>query len=271
MEELSACLKKVREQSPLTLCLTNEVTINDCANALLAVGASPVMSGDAADAEALAALASATVINTGTCNDYKLEIMLAAGRSAKKAGRPVLLDPVGVGATEVRRKICGRIIEDIRPDIIRGNFSEIQALAGLSTEQKGVDSVANQDADSAAHLARDLSARLGAVVAVSGAVDVISDGRSVIFIAGGSPLMTKVTGTGCLLSAVMGAYAGADPGRNLTAAAAAMSHLALAGEMAAEASSPAGALGSFRVALFDHLSLITEEDLANKKGVSRHD
>ncbi|MDR1045931.1 MAG: hydroxyethylthiazole kinase [Candidatus Adiutrix sp.] len=267
MKELGKYLEQVRARAPLTLSITNQVTINECANALLAIGASPVMSDDPADAEALGALAAATVINIGTTSRERLEVMLSAGRGARRAGRPVVLDPVGAGATEVRRRAAGRIIEEIKPDIIRGNLAEIRALAGLAFEQKGVDSAETGDAESAAAVARNLAAALGAVVAVTGAVDALSDGQNCLLIEGGHPLMTRLTGTGCLLTAMVGAYVGANAGPPFLGTAAALSHLALAGARAAESLERPGLLGTYRVRLFDYLGLISGRDLEVFQGV----
>lgn len=268
MIELKAGLERVRALAPLILSITNQVTINECANALLAIGASPVMSDDPADAEALGALAAGTVLNIGTINDWKLELALAAGRGARRAGRPLVLDPVGVGATEPRRRAAARLIEEVRPEVIKGNFSEIKALAGLTGAQKGVDSVEAGTAEAVA-AARGLARSLGTLVAVTGATDVLTDGQAVFLVAGGSPLLTRITGAGCLLSALVGAYVAANPEDRLAAVLAALVHLALAGERAAAALTQAGALGSFRVGLFDQLALMEGQDLMNFKGVSR--
>ena len=141
MQELEKFLSSVKAKSPLTLSITNQVTINECANGILAVGGSPVMSDDPDDAAELSTLAAATVINIGTTNKYKLAVMLAAAKGAKTAGHPIVLDPVGVGATKVRRETALRLIDHQRPDIVRGNFAEIKALAGLTIKHKVVYSI----------------------------------------------------------------------------------------------------------------------------------
>ena len=258
---LRACLDRVRRDNPLTLSITNQVTISECANGLLAIGASPVMSDDPADAEVLAGLASATVLNIGTVSERQFQVMLAAGQGARKGRHPLVFDPVGAGATPERRKYSGRIISELSPDIVRGNFSEIRALAGLTIEQKGVDSAEAEDVAGVAALAEALSGRLRCVVAVTGATDVVAGGGRIYFIDGGSPLLTKVTGTGCLLSALVGAYAGANPDDLAAGTVSAMAHMALAGERAAGELSHGNDLGSFRVGLFDHLARITGADL----------
>jgi len=265
MQSIKKCLDQVKAVSPLTLSITNQVTINDCANGLLAIGGSPVMSDDPQDARALAEMASATVINIGTTNEYKLELMLAAISGAKKTGKPIVLDPVGVGATDVRRKTALTLI-DRKPDIIRGNYSEIKALSGLTIAQKGVDSIENDDPAIMAEVAGDLSRALKAIVAVTGATDVVAENDKVSFISGGTPLLTRLTGTGCMLSAIAGAYAGANPENLYDGMVAALIHMSLAGERARDEIG-GDRLGSFRVKLFDHLTMIGGDDLAAFSGV----
>ena len=254
-------LDQVKQLVPLVLSITNPVTINECANALLAIGASPVMSADENDATALATLAAATVLNIGTINEHSLKIALAAGSGALKAGHLIVLDPVGVGATVVRKKAVNKIISELKPDIIRGNFAEIGALTGDCTIQKGVDSRGTMSLAPAIEITEQLARHLGAVIVITGPTDVVSDGKSTFTVAGGSSLLPKITGSGCLLTAMMGAYAGANAHTILQAIMAALAHLALAGERAAASLPIPGALGSFRVALFDHLGLIVGEDL----------
>ncbi|MDR2945217.1 MAG: hydroxyethylthiazole kinase, partial [Candidatus Adiutrix sp.] len=176
MKNMSAYWEKVQRDNPLTLSVTNQVTIGDCANGLLAIGASPVMSDDAADAEALAALAAATVLNIGTVNAAQFQVMLAAGRGARNSRRPIVFDPVGAGATPTRREYSSRVITELKPEIIRGNFSEIMALSDMAGEQKGVDSAQAGDAARVATVAGALAERLGCVVAVTGATDVVAGG-----------------------------------------------------------------------------------------------
>ncbi|MDL2226675.1 hydroxyethylthiazole kinase [Deltaproteobacteria bacterium OttesenSCG-928-M10] len=268
---LQECQDNVRKAAPLTLTITNQVTINECANALLAIGASPVMSGHPDDAEALAAIAAAVVLNIGMINQPQLEVMLAAGRGAAKAGKPVILDPVGAGATALRFEAARRLIEEAGPTVIRGNFSEIKALAGLAGgPQKGVDSAETEDVKAASEIAADLAGRLQTIVAVTGATDVVAGPDGNIFlIEGGTPLLTRLTGTGCLLSAMVGAYAGANAADRPAAVIAAMSHLALAGERAAGDLPGPQYLGSFRAALFDQLTLVGGNDLGAFQGVRR--
>ncbi len=260
-------LKYLKENSPLVLAITNQVTINECANAVLALGASPVMSGDPADAQSLALLANATVLNLGTINETQFKIMRGAAAGAQANGRPIVFDPVGAGATPTRQHYAGLILAKMAPQIIRGNYAEIGALAGDDIGQKGVDSASGPVLQSAA-LARKLAQKTKAVVAITGAIDVVSDGEQSYAIKGGDPLMARVTGTGCLLTAMIGAYVGANPDEQLGATIAALAHLALAGERAV-VNLDGSALGTFRLRLFDHLATISPEDLAAFQGIEK--
>jgi len=221
------------------------------------------MSSDPDDARDLAALAAATVLNIGTVDAAQLATLLAAGRSARAAGRPLVLDPVGVGATATRRTATETILRETPPDIIRGNWSEIQALAGLGGIQRGVDSASGTDLAAVAALAKDLARRSSAVVAVTGATDAVAAAGRTWLVQGGSFLLTRLTGTGCLLSALTGAYAGVAEGDLALAAVGALAHLALAGERAAETLGDGPPpLGTFKARLFDELARLSPEDLA---------
>jgi hydroxyethylthiazole kinase len=247
-------LARVRVASPLVLCLTNIVTVTDCANALLAVGASPVMSDDPSDAAALAAMASALVINIGTISDHQEAVMAAAWSRARADGVPIVLDPVGAGATPRRLAAANRFLEGAA--IVRGNASEILALHGAGGSQKGVDSSAAEGLQALEAAALDLAKTRGVVVAVTGETDIVAgpDGRSER-IEGGHVLLTRLTGTGCLLSAVTGATLGAAKDDPFEAAAAALRLVAGAGERAAAALDRVGGhLGAYKTLLFDGLA-----------------
>jgi hydroxyethylthiazole kinase len=232
------------------------VTANECANALLAVGAAPVMSLDRDDAADLARVASAVVLNIGTLNPAFMEVALAAGRTARERGIPLVLDPVGAGATRARLEAAGALLSETKPTIIRGNLAEILALLpGAVGAQKGVDSDAAHSPENREKCAR-LSRERGAVVAVTGPVDLVAQGEKTAEIPGGSPLLTRLTGTGCLLSALVGAYAAVAPEDPFGAAQAAMRHLKKAGEAAASLLSAPENLGEFRVRLFDALATL---------------
>ncbi|MDR1081321.1 MAG: hydroxyethylthiazole kinase [Deltaproteobacteria bacterium] len=251
----------VRESRPLTLCLTNFVTVTDCANAVLAVGGSPVMSLDVDDARELAAVSASAVLNIGTVCPDQLAAMLGAGRAARAAGRPVVLDPVGAGATRVRMDACMRILDEVGPSIVRGNASEILALEAHSarrgvSRQRGVDADGSEARSEIENAARSLSERFGCVVAVSGETDVLAHGQMLSALTGGSELLTRVTGTGCMLSAVVACCAGALPDKLFSAAVAAMNAMKLAGAGAESKLGVPGSVGEFRYRLCDELAEI---------------
>ena len=244
-------IERIRAAAPLVLNITNFVVMNTTANALLALGASPVMAHAAEEVADLAAVAGALVINIGTLSPEWVDSMRLAMRTAARAGRPIVFDPVGAGATRYRTESCHRLIEETPPSIIRGNASEVRALAGVSSATKGVDSV--DAAESALDSARALAGRYGCVV-VSGAVDlVVSPGR-VTRIANGHPMMPRVTGLGCTATALIGAFAAVNPSLP-DAAAHAMAVMGIAGELAAtESAGP----GTFQVKFLDALYGLTE-------------
>ena len=252
---LSAAIAAVRTQSPLVHNITNYVVMNNSANALLAIGASPVMAHWVSEMEEMTAIASALVINIGTLDDKWIEGMIAAGKSARRRGIPIILDPVGVGATSQRTETALKIISECHPAIIRGNASEIMALVDASVKSKGVDSSASSL--DALESAKSLACETGAVVSISGETDYITDGKIVDTVEGGHPIMTSVTGMGCTATAITGAFAAvvSDP---LTAATAAMAAISLAGERAASYSR---GNGSMQVNFLDELYNLTPDKL----------
>lgn len=253
---LSAAIASVRTKSPLVHNITNYVVMNNSANALLAIGASPVMAHWVSEMEEMTAIAGALVINIGTLDDKWIEGMVAAGKAASRRGTPVVLDPVGAGATSQRTEAAMKIIRECHPDIIRGNASEIMALVDASVKSKGVDS--NASSDDALESARRLAVETGAVVVISGETDYITDGKVTHTVEGGDPIMTAVTGMGCTATAITGAFAAvvSDP---MTAATAAMAVMSLAGERAAEYSR---GNGSMQVNFLDELYNLRSLDFA---------
>lgn len=249
---------RIREEAPLIHNITNFVVMNTTANALLALGASPVMAHAVEEAEEMAGLSRALVLNIGTLSAPWVEAMLLAGKEARKRRIPVVLDPVGSGATQYRTATAQRIISEIHPDIIRGNASEIRSLVRSGPGAKGVDS--RHSTEEVADDAGRLAASLACVVVVSGAVDLISDGRSAIRIANGHPMMAKVTGMGCTATAFVGAFAAVNPSP-LKAAAHAMAVMGIAGEMAAEQSSGPG---GFQSVFLDVLFRLGESDVTRR-------
>lgn len=246
-EESWVLLQRVRERAPLVQNITNFVAMDAAANAVLAVGASPAMVHAVEEVAEFVTVADALTINIGTLSSVWVESMRVAARTAARLGKPWVLDPVGVGATAFRRKTATELL-DLRPTIVRGNASEIIALAGLAqARQKGVDSTqTTAEAEASAML---LARTLRGTVVVTGAVDLVTDGTRTVRIANGHPLMTRVTALGCALTAVTGAFAAVEKD-SLLAAAAATAIFGLAGETAAKA---AHGPGSLRAALMDTL------------------
>ncbi len=248
---LSAAIAAVRTQSPLVHNITNYVVMNNSANALLAIGASPVMAHWVSEMEEMTAIAGALVINIGTLDDKWIEGMIAAGKAANKRGTPIVLDPVGAGATSQRTKAAWEIIDLCHPTIIRGNGSEIMALVDAGIKSKGVDSSASSD--DALEAARKLASETGAVVVISGETDYITNGNEVYTVEGGHPIMTSVTGMGCTSTALVGAFAAVEPNA-MVAATAAMAVMSLVGERAA---ANARGNGSMQVQFLDELYNLT--------------
>ncbi|PKA15014.1 hydroxyethylthiazole kinase [Leptospira haakeii] len=243
-------LAEVRKHAPLTHVLTNIVVTNWTANVLLAAGASPAMVIAEEEVSDFATIAGGVLINVGTINSFDAKAIKAAAIAAQKAGTPWVLDPVAVGALRYRTEIAKDLLQH-KPTVIRGNASEILALAGAVGGGKGVDSTAASS--DALPLAKELAINTGAVVAISGEVDYITDGKETIAVPGGHILMTKVTGVGCSLGALIASFLGIqkDP---LRAAVSASAVFAIAGSRAAERSS---GTGSFAVAFLDELSTLS--------------
>lgn len=246
-------LTAVREGQPLVHNMTNFVVMNFTANILLAVGASPVMAHAENEVDEMVACAKALVLNIGTLDNVWIAAMLKAAKRATQLGVPVILDPVGAGATTLRTETAHRILAETRVSLVRGNASEIMALGGAVAKTKGVDSADNvaEAAERAVSLAREL----GVPVAMTGPVDYITDGRRQIQVANGHPLMESVTGTGCAATALIGAFAGvdADP---VSAATTALAVWSLAGERAAEGGPGPG---TFMIQLIDAVYALTED------------
>lgn len=258
---IAACLAAVRTARPLVHHITNAVTINDCANITLCAGAAPVMASAPEEAAEMAGIASVLVLNIGTLTTAQIESMLIAGRAANARGIPVILDPVGAGATAMRTEAAERLLAELEVAVLKGNAGEIGVLARTGGEVRGVDS-AGCEGDPAS-VAAACARRYGTVVVMTGPEDYISDGTRTLVVANGDPLMDRLSGTGCMTASVVGAFAAA--GEDLVlASAAACAAFCRAGERAA-----AVARGpySFRTALFDEMANLTGEDLARHANV----
>jgi hydroxyethylthiazole kinase len=251
-------IQLVRQQSPLVHNITNYVVMNNTANALLAVGASPIMAHAKSEIQEIIGIAHSVVINMGTLDEYWSESMIMAAEIAHSTGKPWVLDPVGAGATSFRNEVLNQLLQ-YNPTVIRGNASEIMALAKANTTAtKGVDSSAKSN--EALDAARSLIDQYGTIVCISGEIDIILNNQQEIFIKNGHPLMTKVTGLGCSATALIGAFIGIAENK-VVAVAAAMALIGLAGELAAEESKGPGSL---QVNLIDKLYTITEQEFFNR-------
>lgn len=229
--------EKVRKGHPLIHNITNYVTVNDCANMLLACGGSPIMSDDPEDAVEITAICGGLNINIGTLNQRTIPAMFAAGARARELGHPIVLDPVGAGASRPRTDTALKLVEQVHPTVIRGNISEVKTLALGSGTTKGVDAdiadrVTDETLPGAIAFAKSYAQRTGAVVAMTGAIDIVADGERAYIIHNGRPEMSTITGTGCQLSALATAFVTANPDTPLEAAAAAVCAMGLCGEIA---------------------------------------
>jgi hydroxyethylthiazole kinase len=249
-------LRRLRETKPLVHQITNYVVMNETANATLALGALPVMAHAREEVEEMAAIAGALVLNIGTLSPDWVEAMLLAGRAANEHGVPVVLDPVGAGATKYRTETAQRILTEVRVAVLRGNAGEVATLVGVAAEVRGVESIgAGGDP---ADLALEAARRLGLVASVTGPVDHVSDGERLVRIENGDALMATITGTGCMSSALTGCFLAVNRERPLEAAAEALVAFGVAGEDAARG---AAGPGSFHVALYDCLAALDPQTL----------
>lgn len=254
-----SALDAVRAESPLVHCITNSVVTGFTANALLALGASAAMVDIPGEAGPFARVASGLLVNLGTPTSEQREAMREAVASANEAGTPWVLDPVAVGSLPVRTPLS-HTLRDLRPTVVRGNASEIIAVAGSGAGGRGVD--ASDGVDAAVASARSLAERTGGVVAISGPVDVVTDGPDLVRIANGDALLTRITGGGCALGAVMAAFAAVDADRFATTVAAITVYTVAAELAAARAAGP----GSFPVAFLDALAAI-DTDTVRRRAV----
>ncbi len=229
-------LKNVQQKSPLVHCITNYVTVNDVANAILACGASPIMADDINEVEDITSICNATYINIGTLNERTIESMIKAGKKANSLGHPVVLDPVGAGASKFRTDTTFKLLDEIKFSVIRGNISEIKTIYTGNGKTKGVDAdirdrVTEETIDDAVLLAKDMSKRFGSVIVITGAIDIVSDENKAYVIRNGHPVMSKITGTGCMLTGIIAAFVAANRDNITEAVAAAVSLMGLSGEL----------------------------------------
>ena len=266
--ELEKALTSVRQKKPLVQCITNFVTVNDCANIILASGGSPTMASHPQEVEEAVAGVQALVCNMGAIE--KVDAMILAGKEANRIGKPLILDPVGAGGTKLRRDSVKHLLEEVHFSVIRGNASEIRYLAGQQSTGSGVDvsaldEITEENLSAAVSMAGELAGKLRTVIAISGKTDVISDGKRSCVLRNGCATMARITGSGCMLTALIGAFCGAceDP---FAAACAAMGAMGISGEIAdARRLHNGTGNATFRNDLIDAVFNLTEEQL--EKGV----
>lgn len=266
-EQLKKVIESTVSHRPMTHCITNPVTVNDCANIILAAGGTAIMAQDEREVEEITAHAQSLVLNMGAVRAQ--EAMLRAARTAKKLGHPVILDPVAAGASRLRGDICARLLAEGLISVIRGNASEVRALAAGAGQESGVEADLHDQinehnlAESAAWL-RDFARRTGTVVQLTGAIDVITDGKRTAVLSGGSELLRRITGAGCMLTSLTGVYCGAVPDKLLEAAVTASEVMKHCGEQAeARVRKEMEGTASFRTRLIDAVSLLDAEEIAS--------
>ncbi|MCM1158859.1 MAG: hydroxyethylthiazole kinase [Bacteroidales bacterium] len=257
---MKAILEKVKNSSPLVHFITNYVTVNDVANMMLACGGSPIMSDEIADVEDITSICNATVINIGTLNQNTVRSMLAAGKKANALGHPVILDPVGAGASGFRTETTFKLLQEIKFSVIRGNISEIKTVYSGSGSTKGVDAdvadaVTEDNLAETVKFAKELSRMTGAIIAITGAIDIIADTKEAYAVRNGVAAMSRITGTGCMLDGVIAGYLAANPDNGLNAVVAAVAAEGLCGELAEKKVREEGSgMSSFRMHLLDAMS-----------------
>ena len=262
--DLKSTLTAVRGNKPLVQCITNFVTVNDCANIILAAGGSPTMASHPLEVEDAVRSVQALVCNMGAID--KVDSMILAGKAANRLGVPVILDPVGAGGTQLRRDAVKRLLDEVHFAVIRGNASEIRYLAGQRSVGSGVDvsdvdEITERNLESAVSMAAELAERLDTVIAVSGKIDVISDGKESCVLNNGCATMARITGSGCMLTALIGAFCGGN--RNyFSAACSAVAAMGICGEIAEEKRIRNGTgNATFRTDLIDAVFNLTEKQL----------
>ena len=259
---LGNVITRNRQKKPLVHCMTNHVTANDCANILLACGGSAIMADDYDEAAEITAMCDGLVLNMGTPSPRKLDALLLAGKEANKLGHPVIFDPVGIGGSELRRNAGQRLLEQVRCAVIRGNATEIATLIRGTSARRGVDAdIEEGSIESVQSNARQLAQKTNAIVVVTGDIDIVTDGEVLYRIQNGHPMMKTVTGSGCQLSALLGAYVTSNPDVPLYAALAAVCAMGLCGEIAYGRLGPMDGNASYRNYIIDAVFNLTPDAL----------
>lgn len=262
--KISNLLNEVRNKKPLVHNITNYVTVNDCANILLALGASPIMADDIKEAADITKISSALVINIGTLNERTIESMIASGKMANELNLSVVFDPVGAGASEFRNATTKRILEEVKINVLRGNMSEIKFISGLEVSTKGVDaseSDLKSGNDEGIKICKNLADKLKCTVAITGATDIVSDGKRVAILENGTKMLANVTGTGCMTTSLIAAFCGAGLDYFIGAVSG-ITAMGVSGEIAFEKAGEIGT-GSFHIAIIDAISNLNSEIIKN--------
>lgn len=277
LDKLDETLKNIKEKNPLTHCITNSVTINDCANAVLAIGGSPFMAEDVEELVEVVTIADALVINIGKLSKDQVEAMKVSAKTANKTNTPIVLDPVGVGVTELRNKTTMDLIENYQMTAIRGNISEIKAIAKLvgiideNNTAKGVDVniddiITEENLAANGEIIKELASKLNTTILASGPIDILSDGETTIVIDNGDDMMPLITGSGCMLSSIVGTCVGGST--PLEGSLVAILAMNIAGEKArAKVEANNEGTGSFRAYLIDYLYKTNSESLMNESNI----
>ncbi len=277
LNKIDNTLKEIQEKNPLTHCITNSVTINDCANAVLAIGGSPFMAEDAEELEEVVTIADALVINIGKLSKDQVEAMKISAKTANETNTPIVLDPVGVGVTELRNRTTLDLIENYKMAAIRGNISEIKAIAKLigvideNNTAKGVDVniddiITKENLEANGEIIKEVALKLDTTILASGPIDILSDGETTIAIDNGDDMMPLITGSGCMLSSIVGSCVGGST--PLEGSLVAILAMNLAGEKArAKVEEKDEGTGSFRAYLIDYLYKTNAESLVNESNI----
>ena len=270
----SSTLDQIRAASPLVHCITNYVTVNDVANVLLAIGARPIMADDPEEVEEITALCAGLCLNIGTLNARTIPSMLTAGKHARALGHHVVLDPVGAGASRLRTETALRILHEVRPTVIRGNISEIRTLAVGSGTTQGVDAnaadaVTEENLAATADFLRAFAARAEAIVVVTGAIDLVTDGVTVYAVRNGRAEMGQVTGTGCQLSALLAAALAVEPLGLLATVTETVALMGVAGEIAWAQMGERDGNATYRTRIIDAIYRMTTEELATHMKITK--
>jgi len=260
-------IENVKKEIPLIHCITNYVTVNDCANILIACGGAPIMADDAGEVEEMTSICSGLVINIGTLNQNTIRAMFLAGKKSNILGHPVVLDPVGAGASKLRTDTANKLLDEVRFTVIRGNISEIKTLAIGSGTTKGVDAdvadmVTDKTIDNVIAFVKEFSKKTGAVTVITGAIDIVAGENIAYVIRNGHPMMSRITGSGCMLTVMTAAYVAANPGDIIKAAAASVCAMGLCGELAfSKCKTAGGGNSSYRNYLIDEVYNLDAESL----------